>query len=428
MAADLGLVVDAAEAHAHELAAHGPGDALAERGLAHAWRSDEGEDRTAERLREASHREVLEDPVLDLLQAVMVLVEDLGGRFDIEVVGGGRVPGQGDEPVHVSPDDADLGRGRRDPAHAVDFLERPSLDFLGHAGRFDLLAKLVDLGLLGILLAELALNCLQLLAQDVFPLGLVHLGLDLGLDLALQLEDLDLPAQEIRDELEPLEDVARLEQLHALLGRKVRAVRDHVGQQSGLADVAGRDRGLRRNGRSAGDVLLDLRLHGSHQGLDFDAVRRDVGQLFDRDRDVGVRRGKADDPEAGLALDDRSDGPVLELDDLGNACQGPNRVQLGRVTDVLLLGGSLSHEGDGTVGCDGRIQGRDAFIAADLERDDHLGEDDRLAQGDQGQLAGSDYVDLLLLVPLGRSVSHLGSPRGVVTRVATIRVIGRAAG
>ena len=60
----------------------------------------------------------------------------------------------------------------------------------------DLLAQLVDLGLLRVVLAQLALDRLQLLAQDVLALGLVHLGLDLGLDLALQLEDLDLAGEE----------------------------------------------------------------------------------------------------------------------------------------------------------------------------------------------------------------------------------------
>ena len=60
---------------------------------------------------------------------------------------------------------------------------------------FDLLAQLVDLGLLRVVLAQLALDRLELLAQDVLALGLVHLGLDLGLDPALQLEDLDLVAR-----------------------------------------------------------------------------------------------------------------------------------------------------------------------------------------------------------------------------------------
>ena len=192
VAADLRLVVDAAEAHPDELAVHRPRDALAERRLADAGRSDEGEDRAADLVGEGAHGEVFEDPLLDLLEAVVVLVEDPGGFLDVELVVGGDVPGQADQPVDVGPDDPDLGRRRGDPAHPVDLLDRARLDLVRHAGRLDLLAQLVDLGLLRVVLAQLALDGLELLAQDVLALGLVHLGLDLGLDPTLQLEDLDL--------------------------------------------------------------------------------------------------------------------------------------------------------------------------------------------------------------------------------------------
>ena len=221
--------------------------------------------------------EVFEDAFLDLLEAVVVLVEDPGGFVDVELIVGRDVPGQADQPVDVGPDDADLGRGGRDPAHPVDFLDRPRLDLLGHAGRFDLLAQLVDLGLLGVVLAQLALDRLELLAQDVLALGLVHLGLDLGLDPTLELEDLDLAGEEVADELEALGDVDRLEQLLALLGGHVRAVGDHVGQQARLGDVAGGDGGLGRDRGAVGDVRLDLGLDRAHQRLDLDPGRGLVG-------------------------------------------------------------------------------------------------------------------------------------------------------
>ena len=64
-------------------------------------------------------------------------------------------------------------------------LDRPGLDLLGHAGGLDLVAQLVDLGLLRVVLTQLALDGLELLAQDVLALGLVHLGLDFGLDPVL---------------------------------------------------------------------------------------------------------------------------------------------------------------------------------------------------------------------------------------------------
>ena len=164
------------------------------------------------------------------------------------------------------------GRGRRDAAHPVDLLDRPGLDLLGHAGGFDLVAQLVDLGLLRVVLAQLALDGLELLAQDVLALGLVHLRLDFGLDAALQLEDLDLVREEVRDELQALDDVDRLEQLLALFGGHVRAVGDHVGQQARLGDVASGDGGLRRDRRAVGDVLLDLGLDRAHQRLDLEAI------------------------------------------------------------------------------------------------------------------------------------------------------------
>ena len=52
------------------------GDGLGQRGLADARRADEAEDRPLELLHQRLHGEVLEDALLDLLQAVVVLVED----------------------------------------------------------------------------------------------------------------------------------------------------------------------------------------------------------------------------------------------------------------------------------------------------------------------------------------------------------------
>ena len=174
------------------------------------------------------------------------------------------------------------GEADGDPAHPVHFLDRPGLDLVRHPGGLDLVAQLVDLGLLRVVLAQLALDRLELLAQDVLALGLVHLGLDLGLDPTLQLEDLDLVGEEVGDELQALGDVDGLEHLLALLGGHVRAVGDHVGQEAGLADVAGGDGRLGRDRCAVGDVLLDLGLDRAHQRLDLEAVGAVVGELLDR--------------------------------------------------------------------------------------------------------------------------------------------------
>ena len=226
--------------------------------------------------------------------------------------------------------DADLGRGGRDPAHAVDFLECARLDLVGHAGRLDLLAQLVDLGLLRVLLTQLALDGLHLLAQDVLALGLVHLRLDFGLDAALELVDLDLVGEECRDELEPLDDVDRLEQLLALLGDSCPGeYADHVREQARLGDVAGSDGGLRGNGGPGLHVLLDLRLDRAHQRLDLD-VRRRVSSASSSTRAADERLGlvEAEQPHALLALDDGPHRAVLELHDLRDLGQRADAIQL----------------------------------------------------------------------------------------------------
>ena len=75
VAAQLGFVVQAAQAHALELAAHRAGDGLAERGLADAGRADEAEN-VGLRLRvELQYGQGFEDAFLDLLQAVVILVQ-----------------------------------------------------------------------------------------------------------------------------------------------------------------------------------------------------------------------------------------------------------------------------------------------------------------------------------------------------------------
>ena len=115
VAADLRLVADAADRDPLEAAPERAGDRAPEAGLADAGRADEAEDRAARLGPQLADRQVLEDPVLDLLEVVVVGVEDLAGVLDVEVVVGALVPRQVEQPVEVGPDHAVLGGGRRQP-------------------------------------------------------------------------------------------------------------------------------------------------------------------------------------------------------------------------------------------------------------------------------------------------------------------------
>ena len=81
--ADLGLVAHAAERHAHEFAAGRLRDRLAERGLADAGRADQAQDRPGQLVGALLHGEIFDDALLDLLQAEVIVVEDLLRELEV---------------------------------------------------------------------------------------------------------------------------------------------------------------------------------------------------------------------------------------------------------------------------------------------------------------------------------------------------------
>jgi len=120
MAAHFRFVAHAAERDARELASQRLGDALAERGLADARRSHEAEDRALRVGIERPHREVLEDTLFDRLEIVVVAIEDLARRLEVEPVLGDAAPRQRREHVEVRARDLVLGRLRRHLAQSLE--------------------------------------------------------------------------------------------------------------------------------------------------------------------------------------------------------------------------------------------------------------------------------------------------------------------
>ena len=87
MSANLGLVMHAAQAHAHELQTERARNALAERGLADTRRTDKAQNRASALGIELAYGQELEDAPLDLLQPEMILIEDAPCPLDVEVFG-----------------------------------------------------------------------------------------------------------------------------------------------------------------------------------------------------------------------------------------------------------------------------------------------------------------------------------------------------
>ena len=163
------------------------------------------------------------------------------------------------------------------------------LTAVGHAGRVDLVAQLVDLLGLLVAFAELLLDRLHLLAQEVLALVLADLGLHLRLDLRAELEHLELLDQDPVELVHARADVERLE--HLLLHRRAdrgQARRDEVGELARIGDVAGERLQIVGQQRRQRHDLLEVALDVPLQRVDLEVIL--VASATRRPSDTAARR------------------------------------------------------------------------------------------------------------------------------------------
>ena len=207
-------------------------DRLAERGLADAGRADEAQDRAARVGLQLAHREVLEDPVLDLLDVVVVARRgSLRACVEVEVVLGRLATTAGRRSTRGR---CGSRRTRRRPAAAAragrararPLCARPPG---GSASSICSRSSLISAWVSSSSPSScwIAFSCC---AQEVLALRLVHLGLDLGLDLRAELHHLELAGEDLGEAPQPLRDVALLEQLLLLLGLDPQRARRSCGR------------------------------------------------------------------------------------------------------------------------------------------------------------------------------------------------------
>ena len=199
MAADLRFIAHAAQADADELAPQRAGDRLAQRGLADARRADETEDRALHLFFQLSDGEILENAFFDFFEVVVIFVEDLVRGFEVQIVFRFLGPRQFHHPFQIGANGGGFGGVRVHLLQALELLFRFLQHLLGHLGVFDALAEFGDFLRPFVQFAELFLNRLELFAQEVFALGLVHLALGLGLDFLLHGQDFDFLGENLAD-------------------------------------------------------------------------------------------------------------------------------------------------------------------------------------------------------------------------------------
>ncbi len=290
MPANFRFVADAAERNPHELAVHRARDRLAERGLADTWGADEAEDRPLHVALQLPDGQVLDDAVLDLVEVVVVLVEHSARLDGIEAIFGRRPPGHLEQPVEVRARHLVVGRRAADAGQPVQLACRDLVDVLGQVTRGDLFAQQLDL--VGLALAELVLDRLELLPQVVLPLRVRHLLLRLRLDAPLHLEERDFARERSRDHFELGDEGVDLEHGLLLYGRHVEQAGDQVRQPQRVVDVLDDGPQLLRDTRGQRQRAVDLLAEAPHIGVHLDGL----DHLFRRPADVRRHRllGEAD--------------------------------------------------------------------------------------------------------------------------------------
>ncbi len=208
---DLRLVAHATQGHARELAVGGAGDGPAQGGLAHTGWPHQAQDRALELLHPLLHREIFQDALLDLLQAIMILFQHrLGARQVVQDLGA-LFPGHAHQPVDV----VTHHRGfRRHGGHELQLVELGhglGLGLLAHAGLFDLFLQFLDFVGHVLHFTQLFLNGLHLLIQVVLALALLHLLLYAAANTLLDLQDIDLTLDHAHQVLQALTHILDFE-------------------------------------------------------------------------------------------------------------------------------------------------------------------------------------------------------------------------
>ena len=175
--------------------------------------------------REFPHGEIFDDPPLDLVEIVVIVVEDAARFFDVDRLFLGQRPRQLDQPVEVGPHHAVFAGGFGHALEPAQFLARCILDLLRHFGVGDRLFEFGNLGGLAFLaFAELALNCRHLLAQQHLALTLVERHLSLPADFLRQPQHFDPVREHAQDlvharrKVDGFENVLLLVRLHVHIG------------------------------------------------------------------------------------------------------------------------------------------------------------------------------------------------------------------
>ena len=304
MSLDLRLVAHPADREAEELTAERGRNRLADRGLADARRSDQADDRTAPGAvaaagDEPADGEILENPLLDVVEAVVIAVQSALRTGQIHEFVLGFVPGQGGDRLQIVPRDYEFSRARIHQREFLHLVVDPLACLAAHLELLEDLHEALMFARLGIdRHAELRLDRFQLFLEKVFALTLLDLLVELFLDALLDAQQLLFFLDEYEHPFHALTNVQGLQ--HGLLfgSLDVQNGSHEIGDLSGVVDVYHVEPHLFREQRIVFRYLLHLGDQRARQGAYFERLHVGAVEVLDGGRQRRFGGKHLGDPKA----------------------------------------------------------------------------------------------------------------------------------
>ncbi len=424
MAPDIRFVPDAPQGHPHVLAAHGLGDGPGDGGLAHPGGTHQAEDLALDLGGEFPHRQGFQHPLLHLLEAVVLPVQQPPGLVDVDLVPGIDVPGQVQDGVQVDPEHrAFLGTAGH-PAQPLQFLEEFGLRF-----RRQLEGEYPGPVVVQFLVAVLALpqflrDDLHLLPEIILPLVFVHLLPHPLLDALLQVEYLVLLLQQADDHLQAAGDAGFLQDALLDVIIDVDVGGDVLRKVEGVGGIHHAEHQFLGHLGGQVAVVPEQVLGRPHQGVALGPVGHPGpgGVVHHQPGQEGLLLGDGHQLGPVLALHQHPQRLRLDPDDLADLRHHPHLVQLGLVR-VVVLEVPLGHQEYLAAAADGLVQGHHRLFPPHVEVEYHVGEQNQPPQGQHRHLLrhlplgpGGDLLFCFLVFVHG--YDHLSGPifRVIVNR------------
>ena len=296
--ADVCLIPHAAQADAVELAIHSLGNGDSDGGLAHTRRAHKTNDLALGLGMDLAHGDVLQDTLLHLGQAVVVLIQHGPSLFHIRPLLGLLAPGHFQAGVQVIADHRCLGAAVGLLCQARNLLHQLFSDFLGDIQLLNFFRILLNF--IVAVLAQLMLQYLHLLPQNHVLLHPAYTVADFFLHLHFQGDHIQLVGENFIHQLQALHRIQLLQNALAVLGTKVDAVTDVVSQLTGVLTVQHFGDDLIRQIRHHLPILAENGVGLTHNSLY--AAGHLAGKIVLHLHHIGLEKGPGLPKTANAAL------------------------------------------------------------------------------------------------------------------------------